>query len=113
MAGSQCAGPACGKGGDGKKRELGFAGFLKIFLRASLHKKTDAVWHPFVSQVAEPEILFSSFGRSGGGSAGVAPADFVALGSGTQLALLALGRCFKCAAAAHFFEDALGIEFRL
>jgi len=40
-----------------------------------------------------------------------APSDFVALGSGAKLALLAFGRGFECAAAAHFLEDSFGIEF--
>lgn len=59
------------------------------------------------------EKLLSSFRGGGCGSVREAPADFVALGSGTQLALLAFGRGLKCAATAHFFEDALGIKFGL
>jgi hypothetical protein len=39
-----------------------------------------------------------------------APPDFVALGSGTKFAYFAVGRCFECAAAAHFLKDSFGIE---
>jgi hypothetical protein len=77
------------------------------------HKKTDAVWHPFLTRLQNRKKLLSGFRTVGCGSVREAPADFVALGSGTQLALLAFGRGLKCAATAHFFEDALGIKFGL
>ena len=57
--------------------------------------------------------LLGGIGGDGRGSVREAPADLVALGGGTQFALLALGRGLKCAAAAHFFEDALGIQLGL
>jgi hypothetical protein len=66
----------------------------------------------FLPDFAEPGKLFSGFSGHCW-CVRVAPADFVALGSGTQLALLALGWCLKCAAAAHFFEDTLGIKLGL
>ena len=59
------------------------------------------------------EKLLGGVGRSGRRSVRETPADFVALGGRTQFALLALSRGLKCAAAAHFFEDTLGIQFRL
>ena len=48
-----------------------------------------------------------------GHRAAIAPADFVALGSGAQFADFALVGRFKGAAATHLLEDAFGIEFRL
>jgi hypothetical protein len=67
----------------------------------------------FSSGFAEPEKLLGGFRTIGCRAAGVAPTDLVALGSGTQFALLALGRGLKRAAAAHFFEDTLGIKLGL
>lgn len=61
---------------------------------------------------AEPGKLFSSLGPLGDRCIREAPADFIALGGGTQLALLALSWRFKCAAAAHFLKDALAIQLR-
>ena len=81
----------------------------KVMLR---QKKTDANWHPFIPKIAEPEKLFSGFGTLGSRCVRVAPADFVALGGGTKFALFALSGGFKCPAAAHFFEDSLGVQFR-
>ena len=88
---------------------------IKIVSAATTHghKKTDAMRHPFSVRAVEPGKLFSGIGGGDGWCVGEAPADFVALGSGTKLALLALCRCLKCAAAAHFFEDALGIQLGL
>jgi ABC-type uncharacterized transport system permease subunit len=78
--------------------------------------KTGAfVGHPFVQPVSEPENsgFGSGFGFVDRSGVGVTPANLVALGSGAKLADLALGRRFESAAAAHFFEDAFGIQFGL
>ena len=61
-------------------------------------------WEPFRGSI---------LGGFNGCAAVVTPADLVALGGGTKLALLALGRGFEGAAAAHFFENAFGVQLGL
>ncbi len=60
-----------------------------------------------------PENLLGGFGTVRSWGVGIAPADLVALGSGAKFALLALGRSFERAAAAHFLKDAFGVQFGL
>jgi hypothetical protein len=55
-------------------------------------------------------LLFGHFGVGGLGD--VAPADAVALDGGAEFADFPLGGSFKCPAAAHFFDNAFGIELR-
>jgi hypothetical protein len=67
----------------------------------------------FVARLAPPDgsIVGQVNGFGGNRADAETPADLVALGSGAELALLALGRRFEGAAAAHFLEDALAVEF--
>ena len=76
----------------------------------SVQQKTGTLRHPSFDLTCGTGKLISGVGRSGGRSVGIAPADLIALGSGPEFALLALGRSFERAAAAHFFEDAFGIK---
>jgi hypothetical protein len=95
---------------------MGDGGNYGSFSRLLRHgyKKTDAMLASVASpRFAEPGKLLGSFRGDGCRSVREAPADFVALGGGAQFALLAFSRGLKCTAAAHFFEDTLGIQFGL
>jgi hypothetical protein len=84
-----------------------FAGSLKATKKAPVMRGA-LVLSGFFAKLRCSGGLFRG---GGGGAVGVAPADFVAFGSGTELALFALGRGFESATAAHFLEDSFGIEF--
>ena len=67
----------------------------------------------FKPKTLEPMKLNHAFGAVHHWARRETPADFITLRSGTKLALLALGWGLKCTAAAHFFEDTLGIQLGL
>jgi len=81
-----------------------------------MQKKTDTLGRPFFKSGCAGNCqrsICNHFSLSSWSGRIETPADFVALGCGTKLALATLGGRFECAAAAHFFEDTLAIEFGL